>query len=461
MRVMVSDDGHYLLIGAHQGTERHNRIFLSDLSDVATPVRGLLTDADAAYHFVGNEGSILFFVTDRDAPNSRVVAVDAGDADPEHWREVIPETGDALESASLFGGQLICSYLRDARSVVVVHDMRSGGRLRDVSLPGIGTAGGFSGRQTDTETFYYFSGYTTPTTIYRYDLASGESELFRRPTVAFCGDDFETRQLFTSSKDGTRVPMFVTLRQGSTLDGSHPTLLYGYGGFNATLTPLFSPAVAAWLEMGGIYVVANLRGGGEYGAAWHEAGKKKNRQNVFDDFIASAEHLIGEGYTSPARLAINGGSNGGLLVGACMEQRPDLFGAAVPQVGVMDMLRFPKFTIGWAWQSDYGSPDDPDEFRTLYAYSPYHNLRSGTRYPATLITTSDHDDRVVPAHSYKFAAALQAAQAPDGPPVLIRIETRAGHGAGKPVTKTIEEFADKYSFLLRSLGMTLPEGFGG
>jgi len=334
---------------------------------------------------------------------------------------------------------------------VAIHDL-AGKLVRRVELPGIGTAGGFGGKREEAETFYAFTGFTTPTTVYRYDLKTGTSELFRQPKVDFNPAEFETKQVFYTSKDGTRVPMFITHKKGLSLDGRNPTLLYGYGGFDISLTPSFSVSTVVWMEMGGVYAVPNLRGGGEYGKAWHEAGMKLKKQNVFDDFIAAAQWLIANKYTSPDALAISGGSNGGLLVGACMTQRPDLFRATLPAVGVMDMLRFHKFTRGWAWTSDYGSPDEAEEFRALFAYSPYHNLKPGMKYPATMVTTADHDDRVVPAHSFKFAARLQQCQA--GPaPTLIRIETKAGHGAGKPTSKLIEEAADRFAFLVRELGM--------
>ncbi|HSE44240.1 MAG TPA: prolyl oligopeptidase family serine peptidase, partial [Gemmatimonadales bacterium] len=322
----------------------------------------------------------------------------------------------------------------------------------EVGLPGIGTAVGFGGRRDETETFYAFTSFTSPTTIFRLDTATGESVAFRRPAVDFDPSPYETQQVFYESKDGTRVPLFITHRKGIEHDGSNATYLYGYGGFRIPLAPAFSVSIAAWLEMGGVFAQACLRGGGEYGEAWHQAGMKERKQNVFDDFMAAAEWLIREGYTSTPRLAIGGGSNGGLLVGACMTQRPELFGACIPQVGVMDMLRFDKFTIGWAWTSDYGSPDDPEMFAHIYRYSPLHRLRPGTSYPPTLIVTADHDDRVMPAHSFKFAAALQHAQGGDAP-VLIRIETRAGHGMGKPTTKQIEESADTWAFLVKALGV--------
>ncbi len=341
--------------------------------------------------------------------------------------------------------------MTDAHEVVKIFGLD--GRLdRDVTLPAIGSVGGFTGKRKDSEGFYGFSSFAYPGVVYRYDFKSGTSTVFKQPKVAFQPSDFETVQVFYPSKDGTKIPMFLTYRKGLKQDGANPTYLYGYGGFNISLPPAFSPALIAWMEMGGVFALPNLRGGGEYGKDWHDAGRLKHKQNVFDDFIAAAEYLIAEHYTSTPKLAIAGGSNGGLLVGACLTQRPDLFGAALPAVGVMDMLRFHKFTIGWAWTSDYGDPEDKDDFETLLKYSPLHNIKPGTSYPPTLVTTADHDDRVVPAHSFKFAAALQAAQA-GAAPVLIRIETKAGHGAGKPTTKIIDERADMYAFLVKALGM--------
>jgi prolyl oligopeptidase len=346
---------------------------------------------------------------------------------------------------------MIASYLKDAQSQIKVFDL-NGKFVRNVGLPGIGSAGGFGGKRRDKETFYSFTSYTMPATIYRYDVAAGRSTVFRAPKVDINPADFESKQVFYTSKDGTRVPMIITYKKGLKLDGQNPTLLYGYGGFNISLTPAFSTSNIVWLEMGGVYAVPNLRGGSEYGEEWHQGGMKLKKQNVFDDFIGAADWLIANKYTSTAKLAISGGSNGGLLVGAAMTQRPDLFGAALPAVGVMDMLRFQKFTIGWAWVSDYGSSDNPEDFKALYAYSPLHNIKPGTAYPPTLITTADHDDRVVPCHSFKFAATMQAAQT--GPnPILIRIETRAGHGAGKPTSKQIEEAADRWGFLVRALNI--------
>jgi prolyl oligopeptidase len=380
-----------------------------------------------------------------------LIAVDTRHPERANWKTIVPEKPETLTSANVVNDTFILGYLKDARTEVHVHDL-AGKFLRNVDLPGIGTAEGFGGKRKDKETFYAFTSFVTPTTIYRYDPVAGKSSVFRQAKVDFDPGQYETKQIFYNSKDGTRVPMFLTYKKGLKLDGQNPVLLYAYGGFNISLTPAFSVGNLVWLEMGGVYAQPNLRGGGEYGEDWHQAGTKLHKQNVFDDFIAAAEWLIANHYTSPAKLAIRGGSNGGLLVGACLTQRPDLFGAALPAVGVMDMLRFHKFTIGWAWTSDYGSSDDPEQFKALYAYSPLHNLRAGTKYPPTLITTADHDDRVVPGHSFKFAATLQADQA--GPaPVLIRIETKAGHGAGKPVSKQIEELADVWAFAAHSLGM--------
>ncbi len=457
----VSDDGRYLIIYVSQGTERKNRVFYKYFKSggLTAPVVELLPDLDASYSFIDNDGSVFFFQTDKNAPRGRVIAIDTSKPEPvKNAREIIAESAETLQGVGLVGDHFLASYLKDAYTQVKVFDL-SGKFVRGVDLPGIGTAGGFGGKRKDTETFYAFSGFTTPTTIFKYDVPSGKSSVLRAPKVDFDPARYETKQVFYHSKDGTRVPLFLVHRKGLKLNGANPTLLYGYGGFNASMTPFFSTTTVTWMEMGGVYAVACLRGGGEYGEAWHEAGKKLKKQNVFNDFIAAAEWLIANKYTRPDKLAISGGSNGGLLVGACLIQRPDLFGAALPAVGVMDMLRFPKFTIGWAWTSDYGTPDNADEFRTLYAYSPYHNLKPGKKYPATLVTTSDHDDRVVPAHSFKFAAALQHAQAGSAP-TLIRIETDAGHGAGKPISKSIEEIADRYAFLVRSLNLTVPAGFG-
>ena len=447
----VTDDGHYLILYVSVGTDPRNRVYYKDLTKPASPVVPLMDKMDAAYNFVDNDGPVFWFVTNQGATLSRLVEVELRQPEPEHWKTIVPESADKLEFASMVDHKFIASYLKDAHTEVKVFD-RSGKFLRTVELPGIGTAGGFGGRREQRYTFYSYTSYATPATIYRYDVATGKSTVFRQPKVKFHPEDYETRQVFYSSKDGTRVPMFITSKKGLKLDGTNPTLLYGYGGFDVPLTPGFSVGSLVWMEMGGVYAVANLRGGGEYGEPWHLAGTKLHKQNVFDDFIAAGEWLIANHYTVSSKLAIQGGSNGGLLVGACMAQRPELYGAALPAVGVMDMLRFHKFTIGWAWTSDYGSSDNAEEFAAIYKYSPLHNIKAGVQYPATLIMTADHDDRVVPAHSFKFAATLQADQA--GPaPVLIRIQTKAGHGAGKPISKTIDEITDAWGFLVKSLGM--------
>ena len=447
----VSDDGQYLIVTASQGTARQNRVFYRDLSQKDGKVAGLLEGFDAAYEFIDNDGPVFLFRTDNNAARGRIVAIDTRQPGVANWKEIVPEAAQTLVSANVINGQLLVNYLSDAHSQVKLFDL-NGKLLREVALPGMGSVAGFGGKRGDSETFYSYASFTTPNTIYRYDMSSGQSSIYRQPVVDIDPAAFETRQQFFTSKDGTRVPMFIVSKKGLKFDGTNPTYLYGYGGFDISLTPGFSVANLAWLEMGGVYVMANLRGGGEYGEAWHQAGTKLQKQNVFDDFIGAAEWLIDNKVTSPAKLAIGGGSNGGLLVGAVMTQRPHLFAAAIPQVGVLDMLRFHKFTIGWAWTSDYGSSDNAEQFKALLKYSPLHNLKPGTHYPATLITTADHDDRVVPAHSFKFAAAAQAAQG--GPaPILIRIDVKAGHGAGKPTAKQIDEVADRWSFLTRALNM--------
>lgn len=447
----VTDDGNYLVLHVWHGTDTRNRLFYKDLQTTDSKVVELLNDFDADYSFIDNVGTVFYLRTDLNAPRGRVIAIDIARPERSNWKDVVRESSSRLESVSLVNNQLIGTYLKDAHSDVLIFNLE-GDLVRRVELPGIGTVGGFGGKRNETETFFAFTSFTTPTTIYRYNLVDGKPEVFREPKVKFDLVDYETKQIFYNSKDGTRVPMFITHKKGLKLNGRNPTLLYGYGGFDINLSPSFSVGTLVWLEMGGVYAQPNLRGGGEYGKEWHEAGMKLKKQNVFDDFIAAAEWLIANQYTSKDKLAISGGSNGGLLVGACMTQRPDLFRAALPAVGVMDMLRFNKFTRGWAWTSDYGSPEDPTEFKALYAYSPYHNLKAGTAYPATLVTTADHDDRVVPAHSFKFAARLQEMHRGKHP-VLIRIETKAGHGAGKPTSKIIEESADKWAFLVKELGM--------
>lgn len=446
----VTEDGRYLVISVWRGTERKNQVFYKELNKPDAKVVELIAGFDAEYGFVGNDGPVFFLSTNLDAPRRRLIAVDTAAPEREKWRELVSQAEETLLDVNLVGERFFATYLKDASSLVKVLDL-AGKHERDVKLPALGTAGGFDGDRKDKETFYSFTNFTTPGVIYRYDVATGQSEVFRQPKVDFSASDYETKQVFYKSKDGTRVPMFITYKKGLKLDGENPTILYGYGGFDVSQTPGFSVSNLVWLEQGGVYASANMRGGGEYGRAWHEAGMLDKKQNVFDDFLAAAEWLIEHKYTSSKRLAIRGGSNGGLLVGAAITQRPELFAAAVPAVGVMDMLRYHKFTIGWAWASEYGSSDNAEQFKTLIRYSPLHNLRPNVKYPATLVTTGNHDDRVVPGHSYKFAAALQAAQAGSAP-TLIRIETRAGHGAGKPTAKLIDEAADVQAFLWSVVG---------
>ncbi len=446
----VSEDGKYLIIYVSKGTSPKNMIYYKDLTKSDSQVLPLVDKFESSYSFIGNDDSMFYFETDKDAPLSRVVSVDVS-KDSKEWKEIIPEAKETLVAVSYINNQLVTNYLKDAYTQIRIYD-KKGKFVRNVDLPGIGTAGGFGGERDDTETFYTFSSYATAPTTYRYDMKTGKSEVFRRANVKFNADDYEVKQVKYKSKDGTEIPMFVVHKKGLKMDGTNPTLLYGYGGFNVSLTPGFSVARVAWLEMGGVFAVANLRGGGEYGKDWHESAIVAKRQNAFDDFIGAAEYLISAKYTSPKKLAIQGGSNGGLLVGAVLNQRPDLFGAALPAVGVMDMLRFHKFSAGRYWVDDYGSPDKAEDFAAIYKYSPLHNLKKGTKYPAVLVTTADHDDRVDPAHSFKYAATLQEAQAGDAPD-LIRIETKAGHGAGKPTSKQIEEIADLYGFLMKNLGM--------
>jgi prolyl oligopeptidase len=459
----VSDDGRYLVITVGDGTTSQKaRIVYRDLGRrYAMPVT-LIDDFNAVNDFITNDGPVFYFRTDRDAPRGRVIAIDIGKPDPAQWKEIIPQSEATLQDVRYVGNLLICRYLKDAHTQVKTYRL-DGRFVRELKLPGIGTATGFRGRPEDTETFYFYTSFNDPGAIYRYDLLTGKSELFYRPKLKFNPDDYHVTQVFYPSKDGTRVPMFLCWKKRSPgpagdklpLNGEHPVLLYGYGGFNISITPAFRVSALAWMEMGGIYAVANIRGGGEYGQEWHHAATKENRPKAYEDFIAAAEWLIKEGYTRPQRLAIQGASNGGLLVGAVECKRPDLFGACLPAVGVMDMLRFQKFTAGRFWVDDYGSSDDPKTFKVLLSYSPYHNLKPGTRYPATLVTTADHDDRVVPSHSFKFIAKLQACQA--GPaPVLIRIETRAGHGAGRPTWMALDEAADQLAFLVRNLKVQVP-----
>jgi prolyl oligopeptidase len=453
----VTEDGRYLVISQTQGTDRRNRVHVLDLVDPMRPrVQGtavrLLDAGDASYSVVGNDGPVFYVQTDKDAPRGRLIAVNLRNPAPASWRTIIPQGPDALSGVRRVNGKFVTTSLHDVASALRIYTT-AGAPAGEVRLPGLGTVGGVSGRNQDRELFYSFTSFLSPGTVYRYDFATGRSEPVWPVQTGFDASRYETKQVFYTSKDGTRIPMFITHRRGMALDGNNPTLLYGYGGFNSATLAGFSTSVAVWLEMGGVYASANIRGGSEYGEDWHQAGMREHKQNVFDDFIVAAEYLVAQRYTSPQKLAISGASNGGLLVGAVLNQRPDLFGAALPAVGVMDMLRFNRFTIGWAWVSDYGSPADAAQFRTIYAYSPLHNIREGVRYPAVLITTGDHDDRVVPGHSFKYAATLQHAQAGDAP-ILIRIETRAGHGAGKPTSMQIDEAADRWAFLVKALGFT-------
>ncbi|MGL6094586.1 MAG: prolyl oligopeptidase family serine peptidase [Fimbriiglobus sp.] len=452
----VSEDGRYLVISVGDGTTSDkDRIVVKDLGEPYGLPTEVIGQHEHRFHFVGNDGTVFYFFTDWNAPKGQLISFDIRTPARETWKVRVPESDTgALESVSFVGNQFVCRYLQDAMTVVKCF-APDGTFVRDVTFPGLGAAGGFGGKRSDTETFYTFSSFATPTATYKYDLLTGKSTLYRQSKVKFDPSEYEVKQVFYRSKDGTRVPMFVAHKKGLKLDGTNPTLLYGYGGFNISLPPRFSIGWLQWMEMGGVFASANLRGGGEYGADWHRAGTKLKKQNVFDDFIAAAEWLVAEKYTSPKKLAIQGRSNGGLLVGAAVTQRPDLFGAALPGVGVMDMLRFQKFTAGRYWVDDFGSSDDADEFRALVKYSPYHAvLAAGPRaYPATLVLTADTDDRVVPGHSFKFLAAQQAMQTGSAP-VLGRIETRAGHGAGTPTTKVIEETADQWAFLVKALEFT-------
>ncbi len=443
---IVTEDGRFLLLPVWKGTDERNLILVKRLGSDES-FWPLTPEFENSYSFIGNQGDDLYFVTDKDADNYRIVRINANS--PGRLEEIVPNDPKAtLRSASMVGGKLLVSYLDNAYSKVKRFDL-DGAYLGEIKLPGIGSVSGFGGKQSETETFYTFNNFYTPTTVYRYDVAVNKSELLKQPKVAFNPDDYTTEQVWYTSKDGTRVPMFISYKKGLKKDGNNPTLLYGYGGFNIPITPRFSPANIVWMDNGGVYAVANLRGGGEFGKPWHEAGTKTRKQNVFDDFIAAAEYLIENKYTNPKKLAINGRSNGGLLAAATVMQRPDLFAASVPEVGVHDMLRFNKFTIGWAWESDYGSPQKPEEFAALRAYSPVHNAVEKV-YPAIMITTADHDDRVYPAHSFKLAAALQQAQKGQAP-VLIRIDTKAGHGAGKPTDKIIDEVADRFAFMRHNM----------
>jgi len=450
----VTADGSYLLIYVWVGTDRRNRFFYQDLR-TDSPFIELIPDLEAAYDYVGNDGSRFYFRTDLDAPRARLIAIDIQDPDRENWETLIPESSDVLEIVKMVNDEFIGLYMHNAHHQIKRFAL-DGTCLGDIEMPGLGSISytgnllNLTGSREDTELFYAFWSFLYPQTVFRYDFKTQTSQVVFSPDLDFDPNKYITRQVMVPSKDGTVVPMFLTHKRDLVADGQNRTLLYGYGGFNIAVTPSFTASRLVWLERGGVYASANLRGGGEFGEDWHKAGMKHKKQNVFDDFISCAEWLTSEGITSTPKLAINGGSNGGLLVGACMTQRPDLFGACVPQVGVMDMLRFHKYTIGWAWVTDYGSAENPEEFKTLYAYSPLHNLKPGTPYPPTLITTADHDDRVVPGHSFKFTAALQSAHSGDAP-VLIRIQTKAGHGLGKPTAIIIQEISDIFAFLDRVL----------
>ena len=445
----TTQDNKYLIVSASVSTSG-NKLFIKDLSDPKSPFITIQKDTDSDTSVIDNVVSKLYLVTNRNAPNKKVVTVDAASPGPENWKDLIEETQNVLR-ASTGGGYIFANYMEDAVSAIKQYRY-DGTLVREVALPGVGSAGGFGAKKQDTSLYYSFTNYLTPGSIYSYEISSGASKLYKKPSIDFNSDEYQSKQVFYTSKDGTQVPMIITHKKGIVLDGTNPTILYGYGGFNISLTPSFSITNAVWMEQGGVYAVANLRGGGEYGKKWHDAGTKLQKQNVFDDFIAAAEYLIAEKYTSSDYLAIRGGSNGGLLVGATMTQRPDLIKVALPAVGVLDMLRYHTFTAGAGWAYDYGTAQQSKEmFEYLKAYSPVHNVTPGTKYPATMVTTGDHDDRVVPAHSFKFAAELQEKQG-GAAPVLIRIETDAGHGAGTPVSKTIEQYADIYGFTLYNMG---------
>jgi prolyl oligopeptidase len=450
--LMRSDDNKFLVLSISRSTDPQNQVLYRRVdAPLAGEFTTLIGDFENEFACLGNQGDKLYFLTDYEAPTKRIVTMDVNKPGREALSEIVPKSEATLESASLLKDKIVVNYLKDVVSQVKTFDL-AGQEGKEVTLPGIGSAAGFGGRQSDTKTFFSFTSYTMPASIYRLDLTDNATQIVRQPKVAFNPDDYESQLHFFNSKDGTRVPIIVSYRKGMKLDGNNPTLLYAYGGFNISITPAFSPAMATWMEMGGVVAVPNLRGGGEYGEEWHLAGKKLNKQNVFDDFIAAAEWLIAEKYTSTPKLATMGGSNGGLLVGAVLTQRPDLFGACLPEVGVLDMLRYQNFTAGHFWRDEYGTVDDPAEFKALLAYSPYHNVKPGTKFPPTLVITADTDDRVVPMHSFKFGAALQAAQTGDAP-ILLRIETRAGHGAATPTTKRIEKAADLWAFLWKNLGM--------
>ncbi|MBB6609767.1 S9 family peptidase [Pontibacter sp. Tf4] len=452
----TTDDERFLILNASEGASGANALYYKDLTDPKSTIKPIVDNFESEYNVVDNFGDKLLVMTNKNAPRYRLVLIDPKKPQESNWKTIVPESANVMQSVSTVGGRIIASYMKDATSQVVVYD-QNGKQLNTVELPTLGTVSGFGGDQKDKETFFTFTSFTYPPTIYRYDVPNNKVSLFRKTEVNVDTDAFETKQVFYTSKDGTKVPMFIVHKKGLKLDGTNPTYLYAYGGFNISMTPSFSIANMLWLENGGVYAMPNLRGGGEYGEDWHKAGMTPNKQNVFDDFIAAAEYLINQKYTSSDKLAVAGGSNGGLLVGAFMTQRPELAKVALPAVGVMDMLRFHKFTIGWAWVPEYGSSDDAAQFENLYKFSPLHNIKEGVKYPATLVKTADHDDRVVPAHSFKFISELQAKGAP-GNPYLIRVDVRAGHGAGKPTSLVIQEYADTYAFIYKNMGVNPYEG---
>ncbi|MCC9135828.1 prolyl oligopeptidase family protein [Pontibacter silvestris] len=447
----TTDDERFLILNVSEGASGANALYYKDLTDAKSTITPIVENFESEYNVVDNFGDKLLVMTNKNAPRYRLVLLDPEKPEEQNWETVIPESSNVITGVSTAGGRIIVTYMKDATSEVLVFDT-SGKQLNKLELPAIGSVGGFNGEKEDKEVFFTFTSFTYPPTIYCYDVQNNEVSLFRKTEVNVDTEAYETKQVFYTSKDGTKVPMFIVHKKGLKLDGSNPTLLYAYGGFNISLTPSFSVSNMLWLENGGVYALPNLRGGGEYGEEWHKAGMTPNKQNVFDDFIAAAEYLISENYTSSEKLAVSGGSNGGLLVGAFMTQRPELAKVALPAVGVMDMLRFHKFTIGWAWVPEYGSSDNEAQFKNLYAFSPLHNIKEGVKYPATLVKTADHDDRVVPAHSFKFISTLQEKGAP-GNPYLIRVDVRAGHGAGKPTSLVIQEAADTWSFVYQNMGI--------
>ncbi|NEM96530.1 prolyl oligopeptidase family serine peptidase [Pontibacter burrus] len=452
----TTDDERFLILNGSEGASGANALYYKDLTDPKSTIKPIVDNFESEYNVIDNFGDKLLVQTNKNAPRYRLVLIDPKKPQEANWKTIVPQSDNVMQGVSTVGGRIIATYMKDATSQVIVYD-QNGKQLNTVELPTLGTVSGFAGDQKEKETFFTFTSFTYPPTIYRYDVPSNKVTLFRKTEVNVDTDAYETKQVFYTSKDGTKVPMFIVHKKGLKLDGTNPTYLYAYGGFNISMTPGFSIANMLWLENGGVYAMPNLRGGGEYGEDWHKAGMTPNKQNVFDDFIAAAEYLISNKYTSSERLAVAGGSNGGLLVGAFMTQRPELAKVVLPAVGVMDMLRFHKFTIGWAWVPEYGSSDDAAQFENLYKFSPLHNIKEGVKYPATMVKTADHDDRVVPAHSFKFISELQDKGAP-GNPYLIRVDVRAGHGAGKPTSLVIQEWADTYSFIYKNMGVNPYEG---